>query len=230
MTMTRKQRQQRESEIVDETLDPLTSRSTNRAVTTASLVSLVAIIINAWVLFIRHLAWEECLAGVSSSSLRGSFLKTNDIIECTIVLDIHDHNAEFSYNSLADLSIIATFCRMDKVHGRLSVKVGLDNIYYAKAQFTFSSTEGQALRRCSSKEFSDYGYLLDVGGKKKRQYMLNDSYTNILNLQHEVSCRCATFLFYCVIWAQSNEFSSKRIIFSTTSPKHSRRNKIYLAP
>lgn len=56
MTMTRKQRERRESEIVDEMLDPLTRRNTNRAVTIAALASLLAIIITAWVLFITHLA------------------------------------------------------------------------------------------------------------------------------------------------------------------------------
>jgi hypothetical protein len=55
MTMTRKQREARELEIVDKASDPLTKRTSLRKVTYAGLALLGAMVITAWVVFIKYL-------------------------------------------------------------------------------------------------------------------------------------------------------------------------------
>ena len=55
MTTTKKQREQRESEIEDPARDPLTKRTIKPTVTYSDLGLLCAMIITAWVVFVRYL-------------------------------------------------------------------------------------------------------------------------------------------------------------------------------
>ncbi|KAL3422331.1 major facilitator superfamily transporter [Phlyctema vagabunda] len=55
MTMTLKQREARESQIVDRKNDPLTSRAVKPWITYTALAELISIIIVAWVVFIKYL-------------------------------------------------------------------------------------------------------------------------------------------------------------------------------
>lgn len=55
MTMTRKQRQRREENIIDRDTDPLTKREAKRWFNVVTFGLLIAIIATSWALFIRYL-------------------------------------------------------------------------------------------------------------------------------------------------------------------------------
>lgn len=55
MTMTKKQREKKEEEIVDSTADPLTRRTVLKRVTYGGLALLMSIVITAWVVFVKYL-------------------------------------------------------------------------------------------------------------------------------------------------------------------------------
>lgn len=55
MTMTRKQREAREAQIVDREADPLTRRTSKKWFTTLTFGLLLAIIASAWAVFVRYL-------------------------------------------------------------------------------------------------------------------------------------------------------------------------------
>lgn len=55
MTKTKTQREKREAEIEDPVADPLTRRTVVRAVTYSGLGLLCAVVVTAWVVFVKYL-------------------------------------------------------------------------------------------------------------------------------------------------------------------------------